>query len=189
VAEELGDDDEVGAAAYERRRERVAQDVDGRVVVEAGGRGDGGDDVVRAADAEALAALVEKQRGASFGAGAVGAFIQPAREGGAQLRVDWDVADALAFCRGSADAFARGAGDVVDVERDDLADPGAGVERDERERLVARQRATAGLRAGSAAGRAGRAREVPWRRPRLARRSRARGRGACRSRRRRRARC
>jgi hypothetical protein len=94
VAEELGDDDEVGAAAYERRRERVAQDVDGRVVVEAGGRGDGGDDVVRAADAEALAALVEKQRRAVFGAGPVVAFIKPAREGGAQLRVDWDVADA-----------------------------------------------------------------------------------------------
>ncbi len=28
VAEKVGDDDEVGAAAYERRREGVAQDVD-----------------------------------------------------------------------------------------------------------------------------------------------------------------
>jgi hypothetical protein len=53
VAEEFGDHDEVGGAAYERRRERVAQDVDGRVVVEAGGRGDGGDDVVGAAGAGA----------------------------------------------------------------------------------------------------------------------------------------
>jgi hypothetical protein len=83
VAEEFGDDDEVGAAAYERRRERVSQDVDGCVVVEAGGRGDGGDDVVRAADAETLAALVEKQRGSVFGAGPVVALVKPAREGGA----------------------------------------------------------------------------------------------------------
>jgi hypothetical protein len=136
VAEELGDDHEVGAAANERRRERVAQDVDCRVVVEAGGRGDGGHDVVRAADAEAPAALVEKQRRA-VGAGPVGALVKPAGEGGAQLRVDRDVADALAFAEDPQDAFACGARDVVDVECDDLADPRAGVERDERERLVA----------------------------------------------------
>jgi hypothetical protein len=137
VAEEFGDDDEVGAAAYEGRRERVSQDVDARVVVEAGGRGDCGDDVVRAADAEALAALVEKQRGSVFGAGLVVAFVEPAGERAPQLRVDWDVADALAFAEDPQDAFAGGARDVVDVERDDLADPGTGVERDERERLVA----------------------------------------------------
>jgi hypothetical protein len=135
VAEELGDDDEVGAAAHERRRECVAQDVDCRRVVDAGGRGDGGDDVVGAADAEALAALVEKQRRVVVRAGPVVAFIKPAHEGGAQLRVDWDVADELAFAEDPQDAFARGASDV---EGDDLADPGAGVERDERERLVAR---------------------------------------------------
>ena len=129
MAEELGDDDEVGAAAYERRREGVAQDVDGRVVVEAGGRGDGGDDVVGTAHAEALAALVEKQRGAVVGAGPVVAFVEPAGEGGAQLRVDRDVTDALAFAEDPQDAFARRARDVVDVERDDLADPRAGVER------------------------------------------------------------
>ncbi len=46
MAEEFRDD-------YE-----VAQDVVGCVVVEAGGRGDRGDDVVGAADAAALAALV-----------------------------------------------------------------------------------------------------------------------------------
>jgi hypothetical protein len=51
VAEELGNDHEVGPAAHERRREGVPEDVDGRVVVEAGGRGDAGDDVVGAADA------------------------------------------------------------------------------------------------------------------------------------------
>jgi hypothetical protein len=37
VAQELGDDDEVGAAAHEGGREGVPQDVCGRVVVEAGG--------------------------------------------------------------------------------------------------------------------------------------------------------
>jgi len=54
VSEELGDDHEVGAAAHERGRERVPQDVDGRVVLGPGARGDCGDDVVRAADAEGV---------------------------------------------------------------------------------------------------------------------------------------
>ena len=39
VAEVLGDDDEVGPAADERRREGVPKDVGGRVVVEARGSG------------------------------------------------------------------------------------------------------------------------------------------------------
>jgi hypothetical protein len=60
VAEELGDDHEVGAAAHERGRERVPEGMDRRVVVEARGRGDASDDVVRAADAEALRTLVEE---------------------------------------------------------------------------------------------------------------------------------
>jgi hypothetical protein len=61
VAEELGDDDEVGAAAHEGGRERVPEGVDCRVVLEVGGGGDAGDDVVRAADAETLPALVEER--------------------------------------------------------------------------------------------------------------------------------
>jgi hypothetical protein len=88
------------------------------VVVEAGGRGDCGGDVVRATDAEALAALVGKQRGSVFGAGPVVAFVEPAGERAPQLRVDWDVADAFAFAEDPQDAFAGGARDVVDVERD-----------------------------------------------------------------------
>ncbi|MGB0092764.1 MAG: hypothetical protein WBP81_09555 [Solirubrobacteraceae bacterium] len=40
MAEQLGDDDEVGAAAHERGRGGVPEDVDGRVVVETGGRGE-----------------------------------------------------------------------------------------------------------------------------------------------------
>ncbi len=61
VSEELGDDDEVGAAAHEPGREGVAQDVGGDVLVlETGGRCDRGDDVVRALDRQAAAALVEK---------------------------------------------------------------------------------------------------------------------------------
>ncbi len=119
----------------------MAKDVDGRVVVEAGGLGDGGDDVVGTAHAETLAALVEKQRRTVLGAGPVVALIEPARERAAELGVDRDVADALAFAEDPQDTFAGGAGDVVDVEGDDLADPRAGVERDERECLVARRRA------------------------------------------------
>jgi len=142
VAEELGDDDEVGAAANERRCERVAKDVDRRVVLEAGGRGDADHDVVGAADAQPAAALVEKQRRAGLGAGPVSALIEPAGEGGPQLWVDGNVADAFAFAEDPQDAFAGRARDVVDVERDDLADPSAGVERDERERLVTRRRTT-----------------------------------------------
>lgn len=51
--------------------------------------------------------------------------------------VDRDLPDAFAFAVNPPDALAGGAGDVVDVEGDDLADPGTGVERDERERLIA----------------------------------------------------
>jgi hypothetical protein len=54
--------------------------LDGRVVVEAGGRGDAGDDVVRAADAESMAALVEEQRRMILRAGPVGALGEPASE-------------------------------------------------------------------------------------------------------------
>ena len=82
MAEELGDDDEVGAAAHERGRERVPEDMDRRFVLEARGRSDAGDDVVRAADAEPLPALVEEQGGAVFGAGPVGALGEPAVQRG-----------------------------------------------------------------------------------------------------------
>ena len=82
MAEELGDDDEVGAAAHERGRERVPQGVHSRVVLEAGGCGDAGDDVVRAADAEPLPALVEEQDGSVGGSGPVGALGEPAVQRG-----------------------------------------------------------------------------------------------------------
>jgi len=82
VAEELGDDHEVGAATHEGGRERVSEDVDGRVVIEAGAGGDRGDDAVGAAGAETLAALVEKQRRGLFGSGPVGALGEPAGQRG-----------------------------------------------------------------------------------------------------------
>jgi hypothetical protein len=44
-----------------------------------------------------------------------------------QLRVDRDLPDAFALAVDPQNAFAGGAGDVVDVEGDDLADPGTGV--------------------------------------------------------------
>jgi hypothetical protein len=57
------------------------------------------------------------------------------------LWVDRDLSDALAFAEDSQDAFAGGPGNIVDIECDDLADPRAGIERDERERLVPWRRA------------------------------------------------
>ena len=114
------------------RRTSVVANVWTVALVEPSGRRDAGDDVVGAADAEALATLVEKQRRVGLGGGPVGAFVEPAGDGDAELGVDWDVADAFAFAEDPQDALAGGAGDVVDVERDDLANPGAGVERDER---------------------------------------------------------
>jgi hypothetical protein len=101
VTKELGDDDEVRAAAHERGRERVPQGVHGGVVLEARGRRDRGDDVVGAADAEPLSALVEEQGGALVSAWPVGAFGEPARDRGPELRVDRDVADAFAFAEDS----------------------------------------------------------------------------------------
>jgi hypothetical protein len=101
VAEQLGDDHEVGAATHQRGRERVSEDVHSRVAVEARGRGDAGDDVVRAADAEPPSALVEEQGGTVVGAGPVGALGEPARDRGIELWVDRDVADAFAFAEDS----------------------------------------------------------------------------------------
>jgi hypothetical protein len=101
VAEELGDDHEVGPATYQGGRERVPQDVNGRVVVEAGGCGDAGDDGVSAADAEPLAALVEEQGGSVGGSGPVGAFGEPAGERRVELWVDRDLSDAFAFAEDS----------------------------------------------------------------------------------------
>ncbi len=61
----------VGAAAHERGRERVPEDVSGHVVIEPAAIGDAGDHVVGALGAQPLAALVEKQRGAVFRSGPV----------------------------------------------------------------------------------------------------------------------
>ena len=140
VAEELGDEDDVGAAAHEggrkvcrrrgrSRRHRVRRPRRSR------------DDVVGAPDAQALTALVEEQGGTEqggtvVGAGPVGALAEPAGERGVQ-RVDRDRPDAFALAVDPQHAFAGGAGYVVDVDGGDWADPRAGVERDKRERLVA----------------------------------------------------
>src|SRR6266508_4385589 len=89
------------------------------VVVEAGGgRGDRGDDVVGAPNAETLPALVEEQSGTVVGAGPVGALAEPAGERGVQLQVDRDLPDAFALAVDPQDALAGRAGDVVDVEGD-----------------------------------------------------------------------
>ena len=141
VAEELGDDDEVGPASHEGGGEGVPEDMRGGVVVEAGAGGDAGDDGVGPSDAEAPALLVEEDRRALGGAGPVGAFGEPAGEGAAELGVDGDLSDPFAFAVDPQDAFAGGEVDVVDVEGDDLGDAGAGVERQEGQGLVSGGRA------------------------------------------------
>jgi len=55
--------------------------------------------------------------------------------------MDRDVADSFAFAVDPQGSLAGAEVDVVDVEADDLADPCAGVERGEREGLVARRQA------------------------------------------------
>jgi hypothetical protein len=52
VSKEFGDGDEVGPAAHEARGERVTQDVGGGVVVQRGGVGDRGDDLVSGASGD-----------------------------------------------------------------------------------------------------------------------------------------
>jgi len=55
--------------------------------------------------------------------------------------VDRDLADSFALAVDPEDSLAGGDADVVDVEADDLADAGPGVERGECKGLVARRRA------------------------------------------------
>lgn len=101
VAEELGDDDEIGAAAHEGGGEGVPQDMRGGVVVEARVCRDAGDDGVGSSDAEAPAALVEEERRAVVGTGPVGALVEPVGEGGAQMGVDRDLPGPFAFAEDS----------------------------------------------------------------------------------------
>ena len=83
MAKELGHDDEVGPAADERGRERVPQDMGGRVVVEARGSGQARDHVVGALGAQALPALVEKEGRSDLSTGPSRAFVEPDGERGA----------------------------------------------------------------------------------------------------------
>jgi hypothetical protein len=85
MAEEFGDDDEIGSAAHEGGGERVPEDMGSGVVVEPGTSGDPGDDVVGALDAQASTALVEEHRRAVGRPGPVGALVGPALERLAQL--------------------------------------------------------------------------------------------------------
>ena len=77
MAEEVGDEHEVGAAADEGGGEGVATGVRGGRLVQSGGLGDGVEHVAGAAHAQAGAAAVEQQGGAAGGAGPAGPFGQP----------------------------------------------------------------------------------------------------------------
>ncbi len=78
MAEQLGGDHEVGAAAHECGGERVSEHVSGHMVVEPAAIGDARDHGVGALGAQPVAALVEKQRGAVFRSRPVAALLAPA---------------------------------------------------------------------------------------------------------------
>jgi hypothetical protein len=121
VAEELGDEDEVGAAAHEGGRQVCRRTC---TVVSSSRPAAAAIAVTMSWAPPTLAALVEEQGGTVVGAGPVGALAEPAGERGAQLRVDRDLPDAFALAVDPQNAFAGGASYVVDVEGDDLADSG-----------------------------------------------------------------
>lgn len=129
VAEQVGDQHQVGAAAHQGGGEGVPKDVGGGVVVEPRRLGDAGDDVAGAPDRQPPAAVVEEQRRIGRGPGLVGTLLQPQREVSAELWVDWDLADLAALADQAKLPFAGRQMEVVDVERHGLGDAGAGVER------------------------------------------------------------
>src|SRR5262249_17636424 len=112
-------------------------DMGGRVVVERGLLGDGGDDAASCAGRQASALGVEEERGAGVGAGPGSAFGQPLLQPGPQLGVDGDLADLVALAVDAQDAFAGWATHGADVQAHDFADAGAGVVGDEGDAPVA----------------------------------------------------
>jgi hypothetical protein len=97
VAEDLGDQDQVGLAADQGGGERVAQDVRGGGVVEAGRLGDRGDDAAGGACGQPSALGVEEQGSVVAGVGPVGALVEPELQLGAELGVDVDLAELAAL--------------------------------------------------------------------------------------------
>ena len=117
--------------------ERVPQDMGGRVVVERGLLGDGGDDAASRAGRQASALGVEEQRGTGAGAGPGSAFGQPLLQPGPESGVDGDLADLVALAVDAQDALAGRAAHVADVQAHDFAEAGAGVVGDEGDAPVA----------------------------------------------------
>lgn len=87
-------------------RERVPEDMGGRVVVERGLPGDGGDDAASRPGRQASALGVEEERGTGVGAGPGSAFGQPLLQLGPEFGVDGDLADLAALAVDAQDAFA-----------------------------------------------------------------------------------
>src|SRR5664279_5247206 len=84
--------------------------------------------------------LLSSQGGVSGRFGPVWAFVEPAVQVGAELWVDGDFADLVAFAQDSQGAFAGGELDVVQVQADGFDDPDAGVERQLRQDSIAGRR-------------------------------------------------
>ena len=86
--------------------ERVPQDMGGRVVVERGLLGGGGDDAASRAGRQASALGVEEERGTGAGAGPASAFGQPLLKLRPESGVDRDLADLVALAVDAQDALA-----------------------------------------------------------------------------------
>src|SRR5664280_72842 len=84
--------------------------------------------------------LLSSRAGVSGRFGPVWAFVEPAVQVGAELWVDGDFADLVAFAEDSQGAFAGGELDVVQVQADGFDDPDAGVERQLRQDSIAGRR-------------------------------------------------
>ncbi|HEX4102634.1 MAG TPA: hypothetical protein VHY21_19175 [Pseudonocardiaceae bacterium] len=75
MAEQLGDDDQVGVAADECGGQGVAENVCGGLVAECGVVGDGVDDAAGGPGGQPSAFGVEEQRRVGLGVGPVGALL------------------------------------------------------------------------------------------------------------------
>jgi hypothetical protein len=109
------------------------------MLLEASAGGDAGDDSVSASWAQAPTTLVEKQRRAVACCEPVAALLEPVAERLTELLVNWNLRTRSPFPKIRKDSFAGGESHLIEVQRDGLRDPRAGVERNEPERPIARR--------------------------------------------------
>lgn len=124
VAGEFGDEHDVVAGADELGQAGVSEGVCGRF--EVGVLGEPADGEVDRPAGEPLA-FEREQQGGAVAAGQAGASVEPGVEGVAGVRVERDLAVAVALAAADGDEALAGAdGDITEVEGGELADPQAG---------------------------------------------------------------